>query len=124
MVRIYIFLMAAIFSNAAHATYNYDGNEILEVCSVIKIQDMEQHEAMDLFYCMGFIEGVLSSQEIAIELDNPSTVCKLPEEGITTGQIVRIVVKYLEEHPEKLHLNSSLLVLDALRQAFPCTVQQ
>lgn len=39
--------------------------------------------------------------------------------GVTIGQLCAIVGKYLEEHPEKLHLSGSLLVISAFNEAFP-----
>jgi hypothetical protein len=32
-----------------------------------------------------------------------------------------VVVKYLEAHPERLHIESAFLVIDALADAFPCS---
>jgi len=41
-------------------------------------------------------------------------------EGVTRGQLRRVVLKYMEEYPERLHNSSSSIVLHALTQAFPC----
>ena len=40
--------------------------------------------------------------------------------SVTVGQIVKVVSKYLENNPEKLHLSASSLIMAALMQAFPC----
>ena len=40
--------------------------------------------------------------------------------SVTVGQIVKVVSKYLENNPEKLHLSASSLIRAALMQAFPC----
>ena len=39
---------------------------------------------------------------------------------VTAGQIAKIVVKYLEAHPETLHKQPMILVHAALDDAFPC----
>jgi hypothetical protein len=44
----------------------------------------------------------------------------LPIEGVTAGQAIRIVTKYLNAHPERLHRDAHILVVEALREAFPC----
>ena len=44
--------------------------------------------------------------------------CTPDEVGIE--QLVRVVVVYLETHPEKLHQEPYLLVWNAIREAFPC----
>ena len=40
--------------------------------------------------------------------------------GVTNRQITEVVSKYLKDHPEKLHLNASDLVIDAIQTAWPC----
>ena len=45
-------------------------------------------------------------------------VCTFPE-GVSFSQVFRVVGKYLEDHPEKLHLTPYELVLHALMTAFP-----
>jgi len=41
-------------------------------------------------------------------------------QGYTSGQLVKVVVKDLNAHPEKLHLDAMALVLKPLASAFPC----
>lgn len=43
-----------------------------------------------------------------------------PGTGTTNIQKARIVVKYLLEHPDQLHLPASALTLIAYKAAFPC----
>ena len=40
-------------------------------------------------------------------------------DGMTVGQICAIVSKYLKNHPERWSESADLLVVDALREAFP-----
>jgi hypothetical protein len=47
-----------------------------------------------------------------------SSVCA--PDGVTIGQTVRVVVKYLHDHPERLHESRLALTLDSLKAAFPC----
>ena len=39
---------------------------------------------------------------------------------VTLGQRVAVVVKYIDEHPEDMHLEFFLLASEALRAAWPC----
>lgn len=43
----------------------------------------------------------------------------LPD-GIGNEQFIRILLKYLDQHPEKLHLPAAQLVYDAMQDVFPC----
>lgn len=38
-------------------------------------------------------------------------------------QLTQVVIRYLEQHPEKLHLHPVHTVTDALTEAFPCQLQ-
>lgn len=49
----------------------------------------------------------------------PGLMCVPPE--VQLGQEVKVVVKYLNDHPEKLHTNAVPLVQGALEIAFPCS---
>ncbi len=59
----------------------------------------------------------------ALESDSGSSLRPLfclPEQGIRVIQGMRIIVHYLETHPERLHLDQRVLVIEAIRDAFPC----
>jgi hypothetical protein len=45
-------------------------------------------------------------------------------DGVTMGQEVAVVVKYIDEHPEDLHLEFLLLASEALAKAWPCKPDQ
>ena len=42
-------------------------------------------------------------------------------QGVTVEQAMAVVVKYLREHPERLHLKFVDLIVAAQRKAFPCS---
>ena len=59
--------------------------------------------------CAGIVEGVgFAGSGIC----GPATV--------TTAQAVRVVVKFIEHHPEMQHKRFPPLALEALRAAWPC----
>jgi hypothetical protein len=43
-----------------------------------------------------------------------------PVQEVTTTQMAKVVVKYGNDHPEKLWMRASMLTLFALRGAYPC----
>lgn len=60
----------------------------------------------------GYVESVT---------DGPARGKKFcPTNGITGGQMVAVVAKYLTAHPERWNYNANSLVIDSLREAFPC----
>jgi hypothetical protein len=60
-------------------------------------------------FCVGAVMGIaFASQGLCI----PSNV--------TSGQEVRVVVKYIDDRPARLHESFMLLAFEALRAAWPC----
>ncbi len=55
----------------------------------------------------------------AFWLDNLNVAC-VPDDKIPILQLARVVVKWLREHPERLHELKGTLTIAALREAFPC----
>lgn len=52
----------------------------------------------------------------------PSMTC-IPNE-VSMAQMARILVKWLHDHPERLHERISILTLDAFHDAFACHAEQ
>ena len=64
---------------------------------------------------LGFSDGYFEGQ-----LHAGGRLDYCPPGGMTTEQLVRVVVKYLSDHPAELHEHWSGLTRTALIQAFPC----
>jgi len=100
-----------------------DGNELLSHCQVA-VRNMDAGVAgnYDTGVCFGMIQGVTES--ILILNDNLPKDLKfcLPvgTEGISHGQSVRIVTKFLRDNPKLLNEHDSLLVMMAYKQAYAC----
>lgn len=69
------------------------------------------HNSVMDSWSMGYIQG------IADALDNDG-FC-LPR-NYAAGELKEVVVKYLNDHPEKLHESRGVVVGVALHNAFPC----
>lgn len=84
--------------------------------------------------CAGVVIGTLGSVNyykaaFEIKLRNQGTSNSIPNifcvpPGVTNLQHVRVVVSYLERHPQEQHNHLSLLTILAHMEAFPCTPQQ
>ena len=61
----------------------------------------------------GFVEGLMWS------LPGWGVVC-LPK-GVTTEQGLKVLVKYMEDHPEELHDRTAELAFRAFVKAWPCS---
>jgi hypothetical protein len=103
------------------------GNEMLRHCSMVEQALSGQTPSSSLLHtvedaykqgmCVGGIAGILflanaATKTTAHAICIPSTV--------STAQSLTVVVRYLRNHPEKLNDAFASLVLDALREAWPC----
>jgi len=75
--------------------------------------------ASNAAFCSGHITGMLDMHAMAIRVKGmPPPFC-VPD-SMDVIQAIRVVVRYLQSHPEDLHLDGSALAALALRDAFPC----
>lgn len=103
-----------------------DGAEFLPDCqNILEKSESREYDSFSTGYCLGVIQGtwdalfVASARVAAIGQESLLKMCP-PEENISGDQAVRIVVKYLEDHPEELHIPLTYLVHRAFVAAFPC----
>jgi len=69
-----------------------------------------KYDAWRAGYCIGIVTGVS---------DESPQHCS-PEDAIV-AQSIRVVLKFLQDHPEKLHQRRTWLAAEALRKAFRCS---
>ncbi len=108
-----------------------DGNKLLDSCTpimkVIDQQDINTLTSADTTrggMCVGYISGFIDSEAINYSVDDRLGVKKdrrfCPPSSLNIPQSVRVVVKYLRDHPADLHYPASMLVYNALVEAYPC----
>jgi hypothetical protein len=103
------------------------GNAFVRVCSVID-KDPKEHNALEVAqdvacvkYVEGLVQGVyeeISYSHAVTDKEPPKPFC-LPGD-VEDAQTVRIVLKYVHDHPDKAHMATSTLILLALAWSFPC----
>ena len=101
-----------LLSAQSQAGY-YSGSDLLQRC--------ESDSNVEFGMCAGYIMGVVDLQDALLqwsELDEPY-FC-VPDSA-NSGQLMKVVTKYLNEGPERLHLAASNSIANALYYAFPCS---
>jgi hypothetical protein len=104
------------------------GSELLSRCkAAVRLMDNKSYQdTCDADYCTGFVvsasAGYLYIRALGDRFNGRAQRKCIPD-GVTTGQEVRVFVKWLEAHPEKLHDEAFFLFLDAMKDAFPCENQ-
>ena len=114
-MRLPIFALICLIAAAPRAaSTTADGISLLKECQkAVKLVADDYATYADVSYissCTGFIHGLMAV---------PNTIFCIPV-NVSTNQVIRVLVTYLLEHPEDLHLAKGELALDALADAFPC----
>jgi hypothetical protein len=110
-------LVGVLLAPSTAEAVSKNGNELFSDCSA-------ENATYSNGICMGYIVGVgdavLDLQFLGLIDARFSPICVPRKSGVTVGQMVDIVKKYLTDHPEFRHQGGGALVVQALRQAFPC----
>lgn len=125
------FIFALLASVQFSATNT--GNNLIDQCG-IAVGHMDTNTAaraplsgsqqIDSGYCLGLVHGIAEAARAnEIAFHHQDFGCP-PRQGIETGQAARIVLKFLQDHPEKLHQPDSLIAIEAIRDAFPCVASK
>ena len=96
----------------AQVSLGSSGTKLLENCTEHAKADLGTGVSVSWYQaglCAGYVNGVW---------DVSDKICT--PKGSTLGQAIRVVLKYLNDHPERLHEHMAELVVDALRAAWPC----
>ena len=115
---------SCLTANTAAAAAS-DGNALLRQCTeAIKIMEgIADPDSIDFGQagrCMGEVDGFAGASAFYEKRPGaPRAIC-FPEDGITIGQSVRVVEKYLREHPQELHESSTVLLFGAFLSSYPC----
>ena len=109
--RLGIILFCMIAERAIAQVDIDSGNYMLPYCKASIAGDLNVWVGR----CAGVIEALIW---IVSSIEGSDRFC--PPRPLPPKQAVRVVVPYMEQHPDQLHLDIKVLALRALQQAWPC----
>jgi hypothetical protein len=72
--------------------------------------------------CNGYLQGAVDTFEFervtGSQKFEAQSLC-VPDD-VRSEQVIRVFMKYSDDHPEELHKSAPLVVWEAMHQAFPC----
>jgi hypothetical protein len=116
-LKIFILLLSVVSASPVYAEADSDtssGSYFLRACSYF-LGDKSSDTYVQTFdsgECSGAVQMLRYTSR------RNAGVC-YPQQA-TSGQIARVIVKYLNDHPEKLHEDYRVLSVEALQKAWPC----
>jgi Rap1a immunity proteins len=114
-------ICAAIVLSGSAATaqkvpYENSANALFQGCkAATQNEKLDPQTATIASYCNGVIYALASVSDL---LSNPMKRSCVP--AISTEQTMRVVVKFLDDHPERLHENFVQLALEVFHRTWPC----
>lgn len=116
-----LILLVSLFVATPEISFGIeDGNQLLDECShALKGPESYGLNFIAASRCFGYLEGITSTSFLYQRRGTETLFC-LPENSIQNIEATKIVVKYLENHPEQLHKHKLILAIDAFTQAYPC----
>ncbi len=122
MNRLFTLIILLTLSFTSYATIT--GNDIIHNCS--KLLDTEKMTGMADFAeaasCSGYLDG-LNDMTMLFQTMLETTFYCLPQNGIESGQLIRVSIKWLEANPEVLHESMRSLFVSVMKDTFPCDNQ-
>lgn len=95
------------------------GGQFYDACAAVEtLPNATTIQREKAIFCFGFVEG-LTAGVTAAELGRTAKTFCSPVE-VTNTQLVRVIRKYIADHPEKAHQPTAILAVESLHQAFPC----
>ena len=108
-----------LYATTSQCFSHTTGNQIQNQCqNAERLFNQSQGDERDFYnsgFCTGFIDGFL---DLGPLLDKQLRFCSDPE--VTIEQANHVLLKYLNEHPERTHENAYRLALQAFKEAWPC----
>jgi Rap1a immunity proteins len=114
------------FKDSANADRaNVDSaNGMLPGCKLLldfsnKRPSLSVSDGVRVGFCSGTIRTLMQLSSLASEY-GPTPPCSKMPDNATQGQVIRVIIKFIEARPERMHEPFILLALEAMRNAWPC----
>jgi hypothetical protein len=120
--RILASVLIAATATVAHAS-GAGASELLQDCTyaqrTLDQESVNAIESMRAGRCSGTIWGVLGAMSLYSDAIEPGYKACLPN-GLGGEQAVRMMLKWLRDHPEHLGDVQAVAVVSAFRDYYPC----
>jgi Rap1a immunity proteins len=110
-------LLALSVTAGAEDSNRYSANNMLVYCKAFIGEGIQAKNMLAASYCNGMIDMLIYMSPSLI--DDPAACIQVPK-GATNTQAARIIVRYVEARPGRMHETLHGLAIEALHEAWPC----
>jgi hypothetical protein len=114
MIRLTLLVLMAVagLGVVGPAKSGYEtGNDLFAACT-----GTDSSSGAGYFLCYGYISGIV---DYSYYVNVGSNQFCVPA-GVTKGQLKDTLIAFLRRNPKDRHLSASVIVVAALREAYPC----
>jgi hypothetical protein len=104
-------------AGAADGIEGASANARLPTCKALASDKPQIANAATASYCLGMLDTLAFTSSY---WDDRPWLCSDFPKNVRTQQAARVVVRYVENHPERLHEPLIWLAMQALHDAWPC----
>lgn len=105
--------MFGFFVLASAATVQFfTGNDLYQFC--------KSNSSADRAFCYGFVSGVADTERAIDSYRKPPVQHICIDDTVVVDQVRGVVIRYMEQFPEKRNYSAASIASDALERAFPC----
>jgi hypothetical protein len=108
-----VMIFALLWAGSAFATDTESGNAMLTPCKNIISQSNADLSLQGV--CAGIVDTLI---DLGGTLRADMRFC--PPKGVSIMQSILVSNRYMEKHPEMLHINFKVLAIRAFKEAWPC----
>jgi hypothetical protein len=100
------------------------GEGLLQRCTTAEQhldgETMTREQEVEATSCIAYIGGVADTINVYPPKDKGKQLVCFPKGGFRGAQLVRVVVKWMRDHPEALNEPRLVMVLAAFHASWPC----
>jgi hypothetical protein len=116
LITVCLFLLV-VFVVPVHSADMGTGHFLLNACKAFLAEGTKGD--FNAGYCLGFIHSNEQEEMVRKMSDTAKKIYCMPKD-VTDEQLARVLMKYLETHPEQLHLAASQLIWMAYSNDWRC----
>ena len=107
----------------AYGYPDWTGNKLITYCTqgvkFLNDEDLSDVGAMQASACMGYVTALFQKNNFDTDVYQLRQDYCIPDH-VTRAQTLRVILKYLNDHPEELHAPAYVVARNSLVVSFPC----
>jgi len=111
-------VLSVIETAAASTAYFKVGADLKASCDGTAAGEQNASTA-EYLLCLGYLQGAVDTDATLAEWSDSARQACIPQ-GMTSSQLRRVFLDWINERPDHLHFSAASLALTAFSESWPC----